>query len=123
MNGARHLLIITAASLLLAACGGGDDSGGGGGGGGGGEADVTISAVDNSFDPAELSVPSGDVTVEFTNDGQNPHTFTSKELGFDTGTIQGGESDTVTFTAPSEATPFECSIHGPSGMTGEITPE
>jgi plastocyanin len=121
MNIARKLLVIAVTSLLFAACGGGDDSGGGGGGGGG--ADVTITAVDNSFDPAELSVPSGDVTVEFTNDGENSHTFTSADLEFDTGTVPGGESATVTFTAPSEATPFQCSIHGPSGMTGEITPE
>jgi plastocyanin len=119
MNSAIKVLVIIATSLF-AACGGGEDSGGGGGGG---EADVTISAVDNSFDPAELSVPPGEVTVEFTNDGENAHTFTSTELGFDTGTIPGGESDTVTFTAPSEATPFECTIHGASGMTGEITPE
>jgi plastocyanin len=122
MNSARKLHVVMTASLLFAACGGGGDSGGGGDGGGGG-ADVTITAVDNSFDPAELSVPSGEVTVEFTNDGENPHTFTSADLEFDTGTVQGGESTTVTFTAPSEATPFECSIHGLSGMTGEIIPE
>lgn len=119
MTSARKLLVIAVTCLLFAACGGGGDSDGGGGGG----ADVTISAVDNSFDPADLSVPSGDVTVEFTNDGENPHTFTSTELEFDTGTVQGGESATATFTAPSEATPFECTIHGASGMTGEITPE
>jgi plastocyanin len=122
MNGAHKLLVVITASLLSAACGGGGDSGGGGDGGGGG-AGVTITAVDNSFDPAELSVPSGEVTVEFTNDGENSHTFTSADLEFDSGTVQGGESATVTFTAPSEATPFECSIHGASGMTGEIIPE
>jgi plastocyanin len=68
-------------------------------------------------------VPSGEVTVEFTNDGQNPHTFTSDDLGFDSGTVEAGQSTTVTFEAPSEATPFECTIHGASGMTGEIVPE
>jgi plastocyanin len=84
---------------------------------------VTLSAVDNSFEPSELAVASGEVTVEFTNDGENPHTFTSEELGFDSGTIQPGDSKSVTFEAPDKATPFECSIHGSSGMTGEITPE
>jgi cytochrome c oxidase subunit II len=122
MTKTRRILITIAVLLLLGACGGGDDSGGGGSGGGGG-ATVSIAALDNSFDPAELSVPSGEVTVEFTNDGENPHTFTSKELDFDTGTLQGGESETVTFEAPSETTPFECTIHGASGMTGEIVPE
>lgn len=118
MNKARRILVTIAVSLLVGACGGGGGESGGGGG-----ATVSIAAQDNSFDPAELSVPSGEVTVEFTNDGENPHTFTSEELGFDTGTLQGGESGTVTFEAPSETTPFECSIHGASGMTGEITPE
>jgi plastocyanin len=117
MTTKRRILVTIAVPLLLGACGG-DDSGAGGGG-----ATVSIAALDNSFDPAELSVPSGEVTVEVTNDGENPHTFTSEELGFDTGTLQGGESKTVTFEAPSEATPFECTIHGASGMTGEIAPE
>ncbi|HEU4488758.1 MAG TPA: cupredoxin domain-containing protein [Actinomycetota bacterium] len=116
---ARTLIGAAALALVLGACGG--DGGGSSSGGGGGE--VTLSAVDNSFEPSELAVASGEVTVEFTNDGENPHTFTSEELGFDSGTIQPGDSKTVTFEAPDEATPFECSIHGSSGMTGEITPE
>lgn len=119
---ARILIGAAALALVLGACGGdGGGSSSGGGGGGGGE--VTLSAVDNSFDPSELAVPSGEVTVEFTNDGENPHTFSSKQLDFDTGTVEPGDSKTVTFEAPDEATPFECKIHGSSGMTGEITPE
>jgi plastocyanin len=121
----RTRLVIGAAALalVLAACGGDGGGGGGGGGNGGGGGGVTLSAQDNSFSPSELAVPSGEVTVEFTNDGENPHTFTSEEAGFDSGQVESGASKTVTFTAPDGSTPFECSIHGSSGMTGEIVPE
>ncbi|MDQ3661893.1 MAG: cupredoxin domain-containing protein [Actinomycetota bacterium] len=118
----RTLIGGAALALALVACGGGDESGGTGSGGGGG-GDVALSAQDNSFSPAELSVPSGEVTVEFTNDGSNPHTFTSEEGGFDSGNVASGESKSVTFEAPDGATAFACSIHGSSGMTGEIVPE
>ena len=120
--GTRMLIGAGALALVLGACGGGDENGGSGGGGGGGGG-VTLSAQDNSFSPSELAVPSGEVTVEFTNDGSNSHTFTSEELGFDSGTVAAGESKSVTFEAPDGATAFECNIHGASGMTGEIVPE
>ena len=118
----RILIGAAALALVLVACGGGDESSGtGGGGGGGGE--VALSAQDNSFSPKELAVPSGEVTVEFTNDGENPHTFSSEEAGFDSGTVDPGASKSVTFEAPDGATAFQCNIHGSSGMTGEIVPE
>ena len=120
--GTRMLIGAAALALVLGACGGGEESSGSGGGGGGGGG-VILSAQDNSFSPSELAVPSGEVTVEFTNDGSNPHTFTSEELGFDSGTVAAGESKSVTFESPDGATAFECSIHGSSGMTGEIVPE
>ncbi len=120
--GTRMLIGAAALALVLGACGGGEEGGGSGGGGGGGGG-VTLSAQDNSFSPSELAVPSGEVTVEFTNDGSNSHTFTSEELGFDSGTVAAGESKSVTFEAPEAATDFECSIHGASGMTGKIVPE
>lgn len=119
----RILIGAAALALMLGACGGGDESSGTGDGDGGGGGGVTLSAQDNSFSPSELSVPSGEVTVEFTNDGSNPHTFTSEELEFDSGMVAAGESKSVTFEAPDGATAFECSIHGSSGMTGEIVPE
>ena len=123
----RTWMLIGAAALalVLGACGGGDESSGtgGGGGDGGGGGEVTLSAQDNSFSPKELAVPSGEVTVEFTNDGSNPHTFSSEEAGFDSGEVAAGESKSVTFEAPDGATAFQCNIHGSSGMTGEIVPE
>ena len=116
----RVLIGLAVVAVVLGACGG-DESGGGGGGGGGDG--VALSAQDNVFSPKELAVPSGEVTVEFTNDGEATHTFTSEEAGFDTGNVEAGASKSVTFEAPDGATAFECSIHGSSGMTGEIVPE
>jgi plastocyanin len=85
---------------------------------------VTLEATDNTFSTEELVLPAGEVVeVTFTNNGANPHTFTSSALGVDTGTVAPGESATVTFTVPDEPTEFLCSLHGAGGMTGVIVPE
>ncbi len=127
---AKKVLALSAVAVFgLAACGGGDDSAEtsapADAGGGGGCEQVTLSAVDNEFDPTELAVPGGgEVTVEFTNDGQAIHTFTSEELGFDTGNVDPGDSKTVTFTAPDGDTEFVCTIHVESDdMVGTIVVE
>ncbi len=91
----------------------------------GGAADTaSISAVDNAFEPNEMQLTAGEeVTVSFTNDGDATHTFTSDELGFDTGSVEPGETAEVTFTAPEEETAFVCSIHEQSdNMVGTIVP-
>lgn len=81
-----------------------------------------ITAVDNEFDPTELTLTAGEeVTVTFTNNGETVHTFTSEELGFDTGNVEPGSSAEATFTAPEEDTPFVCTIHEASDdMVGTI---
>ena len=118
----RLLAVLAFAVLVFAACGG-DEGGNAEEGGGEGGSSISLSAVDNSFEPSELEVPSsGEVTVEFTNDGDNPHTFSSEEGGFDSGTVQGGESKTVTFDAPSGEISFLCNIHG-QAMSGTIVPQ
>jgi len=114
--------------LLLAACGGdaGDtqDVGGGEEADGGGEAvTLQVSAVDNSFEPASLSAPAGtEVTVEVTNDGNNPHTFTIDDPEVDTSTIAAGESADATFTMPDTSVTFYCAIHGENTMAGTLDP-
>lgn len=118
----RLLAVLAAAVLVFAACGGGDEeestSTGGGDGGG-----TTLSAVDNSFDPSEITAPAGEeVTIAFSNDGDNPHTFSSEEAGFDSGTVDPGSSKDVTFKMPEEETDFQCNIHG-SAMSGTLVPE
>jgi plastocyanin len=129
----RFLAMFAFAALVLAACGGDDDGDatngdseqsedeGGEETGGGGS--IELSAQDNSFSPAEISAPAGEeITVAFTNDGSNPHTFSSEEAGFDTDTIEGGGSAEVTFTMPDEETQFICNVHGES-MSGTLVPE
>lgn len=111
---------VIAGAMLFAACGGDDDAGGDRDAGGA----IQLTGVDNEFEPTELEVPSGQsVEVEFTNDGTNPHTFTSEELDFDTGIVDPGDTVTVTFEAPEGPTPFVCTIHVDSdNMVGEIVP-
>ena len=123
----RMLPALVVAVVVFAACGGDEGGGGGnaggGGGGGGGGGDITVSAVDNAFEPSTLEVPSdGQVTVEVTNEGQNPHTFSSEEGGFDSGTLNAGDSKTVTFDAPGGEIQFICNIHG-EAMSGTIVPQ
>ena len=82
---------------------------------GGDETAVTI--VNFAFDPAEIEVPVG-ATVTWTNEDSAPHTATSSDGTFDTGTLDQGAQGSHTFT---EAGTFEyqCAIH-PS-MTGMVT--
>lgn len=117
--------ILATTVLLLAACGGDDAPTAGEDNedtGSGGAATLEVSAVDNSFEPASLSAAAGEeVTVEVTNDGENPHTFTIDDLEVDTSTIQPGVSATATFTMPETAVTFYCAIHG-QRMSGTIDP-
>lgn len=118
-RGSRLLLVGVMA--LSVGCQGGDD-GGAGGDQTGGEA-IEVTALDNEFDPTEVEVPEGEVTIRFTNDGTNSHTFTIESLGVDTDTVEPGQSTTVTFDAPTERTEFICKIHYESAdMEGFISP-
>lgn len=86
---------------------------------------TAITAADNEFDPTELALPPGEeVILTFTNEGETIHTFTSEELGFDTGNVDPGDSAEVAFTAPEEETRFVCTIHAETDdMVGTIVPE
>jgi plastocyanin len=80
-----------------------------------GAATVTI---DNfAFDPQSSTFKVGQ-TVTVVNKDSAPHTWTSSDGGFDTGTIQPGKSGTVTL---SKAGTFGvvCTIH--PNMTGTVT--
>lgn len=116
------------AALSLSACGGSDDAAESGSASGSADAagsTIELSGIDNEFEPTELEVVAGEeITVNFTNDGETVHTFTSDELGFDTGNVEGGDSKTVTFTAPEEEVEFVCTIHADSDdMVGTIVPQ
>lgn len=111
---------LAALLLVFAACGGdGDDSAAGGME----KVTLQVSAIDNSFDPSSLSAAAGsEVTVELTNDGDNPHTFTIDDPEADTSTVDGGGSATATFVMPERSVTFYCAIHGEKTMAGTIDP-
>lgn len=78
---------------------------------------VAVSAKDDSFDSANLTIQPGQ-TVRFTNSGKHVHTVTSNDNKFDSGDIPPGRAFDVTFM--SEGTyKYHCKHH--KGMEGTIT--
>ena len=134
-RGAKGLVriagVVAALAIVLPACGGSDSDSAGAGedsaaaaAAGISEQRVTLEATDNTFSTEELELSAREtVELTFTNNGANPHTFASSELGVDTDTVAPGESATVTFTVPDQAAEFLCSLHARGGMTGVIVPE
>lgn len=122
----RLLPAIALAALVVGACGGDDDSEpadtgasettvdpGSDSNDAGDSADsVTIAGF--AFDPEETTVAAG-TEVTFANEDGTAHTATADDKSFDTGSIAGGSSGTVTAPdAPGEY-PYICTIH-PSMM-------
>jgi plastocyanin len=106
--------VAVAAAFVLAACGGEDAGGDGGQTGGGG-----LSMVDNSFEPASLTVGAGD-TLDVSNDGANPHNITIEGTNVDED-VDPGQSTSITVDAePGEYTMF-CEFHRSGGMEGTVT--
>jgi plastocyanin len=81
-------------------------------------ADADVSMIDLDFEPQTVTIEVGD-SVTWTNDGDLPHTATAAG-DFDTGLLNPGESDTVTF---DEAGSFAyiCTVH--PDMTGTVVVE
>ena len=59
-------------------------------------ADGSVTISDFKFSPKTVTVNEGD-SVTFTNDGPTLHTATAEDGSFDTGNLNAGDSDTVTF--------------------------
>jgi plastocyanin len=114
---ARTLVIalVTSLSLVGAACGsapgvGSTETGG---------AVVQLIVQDFSFSPNSIPVePGSEVTLELANEDGAQHSFTVDDLEVDL-VVGGGESGSVTFTAPDSDTTFYCRFH--SNLTGTIT--
>jgi plastocyanin len=101
--------------LLLGACGGDD-------GGSGGSETLQITAQDFQFaDTSPTASADSEVTVEFTNEGEQEHSFTVEELDVEV-EAEGGESAETSFTAEAGTYEFHCEYH-PDQMTGELTIE
>ena len=81
---------------------------------GGGSNEIVIK--DFAFAPARLEATAG-TAVEVRNDDDAAHTVTATDKSFDTGSVDGGASKTIT---PSKVGTFSyvCSIH--QYMTGEL---
>jgi len=117
-------------SLVLTACGGG-----------GAKTEYDVVMTDFKFEPMEFTVPAGAaITINATNNGAVEHEMVIFNLGTDAGDVFGdedeanifwevevqpGQSDTVTFTAPTEVGEYyvTCGIEGhlEAGMVGSFT--
>ena len=75
-----------------------------------------IEIRDFAFSPGNLQVPVG-VTVTWTNYDEAPHTATAKSRDWDTGTLNKGESGSITFRVAGKFT-YYCTIH--SSMVARI---
>ncbi len=62
-----------------------------------------------AFSPGNLQVPVG-AKVTWTNDDSAPHTATAKDGSWDTGTLDQGQSATLTFDKPGDYT-YYCKVH------------
>lgn len=81
--------------------------------------DPAIDITDYEFLPAELTVAPG-AEIPVSNNDTDAHTLTAKgDGGFDTDTLEGEASGSI--TAPSEAGTYEyvCAFH--PFMTGSVT--
>ena len=76
---------------------------------------VGVSIRDNYFDPADIVVSPG-TTVEWVNEGQNPHSVVADNGMFDSGLLYPGEFYQVTFEGSGTVT-YHCSPE----MTGSVT--
>jgi plastocyanin len=70
-----------------------------------------------AFHPASITVPVGS-TITWTNQDSAPHTATAKDGSFDTGTLQQGQSMTITFSKAGTYA-YYCQFH--PFMRGTVT--
>lgn len=114
MRSKTLMVSVVVGTLLLSACGGG-----GGGDGDGGA--TTLTALDNEFQPAQLTVSSG-AQIELVNEGEALHNLTIEGTGIDQD-IEAGQSATVTVDLDPGEYPFVCEYHVAEGMQGTLTVE
>jgi plastocyanin len=83
---------------------------------------VEIDMVDLAFEPTEITIAANtDVTINAVNTGALPHTFTIPDVA-DTGTVNAGETKSVTVNLPPGEYAFDCSEpgHKEAGMVGTL---
>lgn len=118
---ARLVFLLLIGALTLAACDGGEPDAGSA------EGPVEVVGTDGlEFDPAELTVAAGEVTIELTSEPEALHTFTIEELGdVEVVAADGGETATGTVELESGTYTYYCSVpgHREAGMEGTLTVE
>jgi plastocyanin len=85
-------------------------------------ATIELEADNYYFNPTFVKASPGEkITVEFKNEGNTTHTFTSDSLGADK-QLAPDKSTKFTVTVPSSGTAFQfhCSIHEDLGMKGAV---
>ncbi len=126
------VVLVLAASLALTACGGGGSAA---------SATINVTMTEFQFTPAAFVVPAGQqITVNAKNGGTVEHSFVVMKYGTSAGDtfddadkpnvyfqldLQPGESQTGTFTAPTQPGDYEvvCSMPGhiAAGMVAKMT--
>lgn len=120
----RNLALIAVAVLALGACGDDDTdapsaSAGGGEDDGAAPSELTVDIVDFEYATPEITVAPGS-TITFTNSDDAAHTATARGEEFNTGSIAGGETMSVT-VGDSGTIEYFCSFH--PFMEGEVVIE
>ncbi|MDW4500190.1 cupredoxin family copper-binding protein [Sulfitobacter sp. D35] len=78
---------------------------------------VTVRMSRFTFVPAGVEIRPGD-TVIWTNEDLAPHTATARDDSWETGALEVGESQRITFAAPGEFQYF-CAFH--PHMVGSVS--
>ncbi len=111
------VLVLALAAMVMSACGGSSASGGSG------TVNVTVTATEFKFDPATITVKTGDkVNITFVNKGTVDHTYVQPDLNINLKAAPG-QSATGQFTASKAGTyNVVCDVpgHKEAGMTGQI---
>lgn len=85
---------------------------------------VEVVAKEFTFEPSRIEVaPGSRVEIKLINEGSLSHNLHIAGDGMKTETIQTGDTDTLTVTAPENGKlAFFCNVpgHKQAGMTGEI---
>jgi plastocyanin len=130
----RLAVVLVTIALSAAACGGSDDPSGSGGsppvslagttndhGTATATAELEMELDDFYFGPTFVRATAGQAfTLELENEGKEPHTFTSTDLGIDE-QLDPGQKRTIRVTAPQSGMALViCRIHQALGMQGAI---
>jgi uncharacterized cupredoxin-like copper-binding protein len=102
----------------------GSQAAGGDEGSASGEQEITVTAHDIYFDPAELHVKAGKVKFVLPNEGAAEHDFSIDDLGIQVN-MPAGATQTLEADLPAGTYEYYCNIpgHKDAGMVGTLVVE